>query len=154
MLCIMFYGVHSLHIHSSQHLLITSLFCFQDSTPNARVCDGVFTSSPQYSIFMSIEFIALLVLTIIAIIAQPQVRSCSCIARPYLRCLPASLSRWFYLHQVFLFFNQVEKKIEESFGNMTSLYNTDEVFRRELDKLQQEVMRLVINPKDKFKMLS
>ncbi|KAG7321575.1 hypothetical protein KOW79_014433 [Hemibagrus wyckioides] len=57
-----------------------------------------------YSIFMSIEFIALLALTIIAILAQPQ----------------------------------VEKKIEDSFGNMTSLYNTDEVFHRELNKLQQE----------------
>ncbi|KAF7694160.1 23 kDa integral membrane protein-like isoform X1 [Silurus meridionalis] len=33
---------------------------------------------------------------------------------------------------------QVEKRIEESFGNMTSLYNTDEVFHRELNKLQQE----------------
>ncbi|KAB5542072.1 hypothetical protein PHYPO_G00087240 [Pangasianodon hypophthalmus] len=57
-----------------------------------------------YSIFMTIEFIALLALTIIAILAQPQ----------------------------------VEKKIEESFANMTSLYNTDQVFRRELNKLQQE----------------
>ncbi|TSK49622.1 Tetraspanin-8 [Bagarius yarrelli] len=32
----------------------------------------------------------------------------------------------------------VEKKIEDSFGNMTSLYYTDEVFHRELDILQQE----------------
>ncbi|XP_053506715.1 CD63 antigen-like [Ictalurus furcatus] len=57
-----------------------------------------------YSIFMIIEFIALLALTIIAILAQPQ----------------------------------VEKKIEESFGNTTSLYYADDVFRHELDKLQQE----------------
>ncbi|KAF4079474.1 hypothetical protein AMELA_G00178450 [Ameiurus melas] len=57
-----------------------------------------------YSIFMTIEFIALLALTIISILAQPQ----------------------------------VEKKIEESFGNTTSLYYTDEVFRQELDKLQRE----------------
>ncbi|XP_060758770.1 CD63 antigen-like [Neoarius graeffei] len=57
-----------------------------------------------YSIFMTIEFIAVLVLTIIAILEQPQ----------------------------------IEKKIEESFGNMTSLYYTDEVFSKELNKLQQE----------------
>ncbi|XP_060743667.1 CD63 antigen-like [Tachysurus vachellii] len=57
-----------------------------------------------YTIFMTIEFITLLALTIVAILTQPQ----------------------------------VEKKIEDSFGNMTSLYNTDEVFHRELNKLQQE----------------
>lgn len=57
-----------------------------------------------YSIFTAIEFVLLLALTIVAILAQPQ----------------------------------VEKKIEDSFGNMTSLYNTDEVFHRELDVLQQE----------------
>ncbi|XP_053544305.1 CD63 antigen isoform X2 [Ictalurus punctatus] len=32
----------------------------------------------------------------------------------------------------------VEKKIEESFGNTTSLYYADDVFRHELDKLQKE----------------
>ncbi|KAM9467401.1 tetraspanin-6-like [Clarias gariepinus] len=57
-----------------------------------------------YSIFMTIKFIVLLALTIIAILKQPQ----------------------------------VEKKIEDSFRNMTSLYNTDEVFHNELDKLQRQ----------------
>ncbi|XP_060745648.1 23 kDa integral membrane protein-like [Tachysurus vachellii] len=57
-----------------------------------------------YNIFMSLEFIALLALTVISILLEPQ----------------------------------VEKKIDESFRNMTSLYYTDEVFHRELSKLQQE----------------
>ncbi|KAI5617332.1 hypothetical protein C0J50_23113 [Silurus asotus] len=41
-------------------------------------------------------------------------------------------------HEHILALLLVEKRIEESFGNMTSLYNTDEVFHRELNKLQQE----------------
>ncbi|XP_072528870.1 tetraspanin-6-like [Salminus brasiliensis] len=57
-----------------------------------------------YSVFMAIEFTVLLVLAIIATLAQPQ----------------------------------MEKTIEESFNKMTSLYKLDEVFQRELNKLQKE----------------
>ncbi|KAK3518193.1 hypothetical protein QTP70_033887, partial [Hemibagrus guttatus] len=57
-----------------------------------------------YSIFMTLEFIALLTLTVISMLIQPQ----------------------------------REKIADETFKNMTSFYNTNEVFHRELNQLQQE----------------
>ncbi|XP_036433071.1 tetraspanin-6-like isoform X2 [Colossoma macropomum] len=57
-----------------------------------------------YSVFMAIEFTVLMVLAIIATLAQPQLK----------------------------------REIEQSFGRMASLYNTDAVFQREINKLQQK----------------
>ncbi|KAL7827753.1 hypothetical protein AOLI_G00309050 [Acnodon oligacanthus] len=64
-----------------------------------------------YSIFMAIEFTVLMVLAIIATLAQPQ----------------------------------LNREIEQSFGRMTSLYDTDEVFQREINKLQQKAQCCGLN---------
>ncbi|XP_022527243.1 CD63 antigen [Astyanax mexicanus] len=64
-----------------------------------------------YSVFMAIKFTVLMVLAIIATLAQPQ----------------------------------MEKMIEQSFRRMTSLYNVDEVFQRELNKLQKEAQCCGLN---------
>ncbi|KAL7882977.1 hypothetical protein SRHO_G00006350 [Serrasalmus rhombeus] len=64
-----------------------------------------------YSVFMAIEFTVLIVLAIIATLAQPQLK----------------------------------REIEQSFSRMTSLYYTDQVFQREINKLQQKAQCCGLN---------